>query len=385
MVAILFGTLLPWLLIAVGTWLAYQLVRQNGRILLRLESIDERLRRRGSPKKPKQASGPAGLPVGSVAPEFDLPDFSGVRHKLADFRGKNVLLMYFNPKCGFCTQMMPELMALSVRHEDGDDHAPTPVIITTGDVQENRRLFEQHGVRCTLLIQNQMDVATQYRVHGTPIGYLIDGNGRIASEQAAGAVALLQLAHDDGACSHDHVEGAHANGSAAHGKQADPSLAKSRINRSGLVAGTVAPDFRLPRLDGGELSLATFRGNRVLLVFSDPDCGPCDELAPLLQQLHLDRSDLQILVVSRRDVAANRAKAAKLGLTFPIVLQKQWELSLKYAMFATPIGYLIDEDGIVASNVAIGVKPILGLATHSPLPFSGNGARRTRMESAMAN
>jgi peroxiredoxin len=100
----------------------------------------------------------------------------------------------------------------------------------------------------------------------------------------------------------------------------------------------------------------------VLLVFSDPDCGPCDELAPLLQQLHLDRSGLQVLVVSRRDVAANRAKAAKLGLSFPIVLQKQWELSLKYAMFATPIGYLIDEDGIIASNVAVGVKPILALA-----------------------
>ena len=44
------------------------------------------------------------------------------------------------------------------------------------------------------------------------------------------------------------------------------------------------------------------------------------------------------------------------------MLQKQWEVSLKYAMFATPIGYLIDEQGILASDVAVGVGPILALA-----------------------
>src|SRR5438105_6606650 len=47
------------------------------------------------------------------------------------------------------------------------------------------------------------------------------------------------------------------------------SLARSRINRSGLKAGTRAPAFSLPRLEGGELSLEQLRGRRVLLVFSD--------------------------------------------------------------------------------------------------------------------
>ena len=100
----------------------------------------------------------------------------------------------------------------------------------------------------------------------------------------------------------------------------------------------------------------------MLLVFSDPHCGPCDALAPRLEQLHLERSNLQVLVVSRGDVEENRVKAAKLGLSFPIVLQKQWEVSLKYAMFATPIGYLIDEQGMITSDVAVGVEPILALA-----------------------
>ena len=68
-----------------------------------------------------------------------------------------------------------------------------------------------------------------------------------------------------------------------------------------------------------------------------------------------------MLVVSKRDVEANRAKVAALGLTFPIVLQRQWEISRLYAKFATPVGYLIDEQGILASDVAVGVGPILAL------------------------
>jgi hypothetical protein len=43
-------------------------------------------------------------------------------------------------------------------------------------------------------------------------------------------------------------------------------------------------------------------------------------------------------------------------------MQKQWEISLKYAMFATPIGYLIDEQGTILKDVAVGVGPILALA-----------------------
>jgi hypothetical protein len=43
-------------------------------------------------------------------------------------------------------------------------------------------------------------------------------------------------------------------------------------------------------------------------------------------------------------------------------MQQQWEVSLKYGMFATPIGYLIDERGVLASDVAVGIEPILALA-----------------------
>ena len=141
------------------------------------------------------------------------------------------------------------------------------------------------------------------------------------------------------------------------------SLEDSRIKRDGLSKGTVAPLFDLSRLDGTKLSLKDYRGHRILLVFSDPNCGPCNQLAPQLEQLHRRVTDLKILMISRGDLEANRLKADEHELTFPIVLQQRWEISREYEIFATPVGYLIDEQGIIAADVAMGNAAIIALTT----------------------
>ena len=142
----------------------------------------------------------------------------------------------------------------------------------------------------------------------------------------------------------------------------DRSLAGSRLNRNGLRPGTPAPLFTLPRLDGGELSLGDYAGRRVLLVFSDPDCGPCNLVAPRLERLSKERPNLSIVMVSRGDPERNRRKVAEHGMTFPVVLQEGWQLSREYAKFATPVAYLIDEKGRIAADVALGMDAILALA-----------------------
>src|SRR5262249_3125400 len=186
----------------------------------------------------------------------------------------------------------------------------------------------------------------------------------------------------------------------SHGPQVGTrDLSHSRIERNGLTPGTPAPPFRLPALDGREIGLDDFRGKPLLLVFSDPHCGPCDVLMPRLQELVLRRDarpqranvgaarsssksevrmmassswssssisdpepNLQVLVVSRGELAENQEEVARHALTFPIVLQKKWEISRLYGMFATPLGYLIDEEGISAAPVAAGPEAILAQA-----------------------
>jgi peroxiredoxin len=115
-------------------------------------------------------------------------------------------------------------------------------------------------------------------------------------------------------------------------------------------------------VDGrGELTLSEFRGRAVLLVFSSPYCGPCNTLAPELEKFHRQHPGMQVLMISRGEPKENRAKIKEHGLTFPVVLQQQWEISRLYAMFATPVAYLIDEHGIICHDVAVGVEPVLAL------------------------
>jgi peroxiredoxin len=120
----------------------------------------------------------------------------------------------------------------------------------------------------------------------------------------------------------------------------------------------------LPDINGHTVSLEEFRGKHVLLVFSDPHCGPCDRLAGHLELIHLQTQQRNgtVVVIGRGDVAENRNKARKFGLRCPVVLQNKWEVSKQYAIFLTPVAYWIDEQGVVVREVAKGVDEVLQLA-----------------------
>jgi peroxiredoxin len=376
MITTLLTLVLPWLLVALGGWLLYQLILQNGRILLRLEALEEQIAPLTAAAA-AAAQAPRGLEPGSPAPDFTLPDLSGDPTGLARWRGRRVLLIFFNPQCGFCEQMAAGLAALKT---DGSEGRPTPLLITTGDPEENRRFMDEHGIRCPVLVQQKEEVSSRYQAAGTPMGYLLDEEGVIATPLTIGAEDLLALAavqvSEAPAPAGPETGAAGQPGEGRRGK-ANRGLHTSRLKRDGLKAGTPAPQFRLPRLGGGELSLEEFRGRRLLLVFSDPECGPCMELAPSLEKFHR-RGDVQVLMISRRDVEANRQKVADLGTTFPVVLQRHWEISLLYGMFATPIAYLIDEQGVLATDVMVGVGPIRdwleAAKQDQALAAQGNGA-----------
>jgi peroxiredoxin len=343
------------------SWLCWQLLRQNGRILLRLDDLEKRLDELGFGESER-----GGLPLGSPAPDFDLSGLGAERKTLADFRGQSLLLIFFNPGCGFCRDLVPRLAALGTsRKPVGDQSAatpastnghPHPLIISSGDMEQNRKFFAEHQVACPVLVQKETEVSTAYEAKGTPSGYLIDAEGKIASEFALGAESLLALANGTAAALANGEEKQRAN------RFSSRSLARSKIKRDGLKAGTPAPDFQLPRLDGrGKVSLSTLRGRRVLIVFSSPHCEPCNELAPRLQKFHRKRPNFQLVMISNGEPDENRAKVKEHRLTFPVALQQSWTVSRQYAIFATPAAYMINQDGIIVHDVAVGTGPIRDL------------------------
>jgi peroxiredoxin len=334
------------LVLVAGTCvIGYQLILQTGKVLLRVETVELELKKRGILPDP----GLKGAPLGSVLAEFVLPLLSGGEMCLSQWRGAKALLIFVDPRCEFSGELLEKLARRS-----NEPKGCMPLIISTGDRAENQQLVERLRFPYPVLLQEEGEVASMYNVRATPAGYLVDDVGRTASDLVIGVEPLLNLIH------------APAEPSAPDGvgKFTRP-LTDSRIARSGLKAGTPAPSFQLPDLNGREVKLEDFRDRNVLLVFSDPGCAPCMRLAPELERVHRKRRDLHVIVISRGDPEANRRKAAELELTFPIALQRHWEVSKAYGMFATPIAYLIDQMGIVVADVVAGGEAILELASRA--------------------
>jgi len=347
-ILVLVGVVLPWVVIAVAAWIGFRMVGQHGRMMQLIDEIEDEAEELYA----EHTKAPQGLPAGSAAPPFELPDLAGHRITLEGFRGRRVLLVFFSPDCSFCQEMAPQIAALPW---DGADGRPVPVLVSTGDVEKHRAFMEQHDIRCPVLLQEGEEgpVAALYGAEGTPVGYLIDEQGVLISGVTEGADDLQALADPN------------YTPPAPDPQAAGPRVsAPTRAGRGveGLRVGALAPAFRLPRLDGGELSLEDYRGRRLLLVFSDPECKPCDALMPELERLQRAGAGVAVVMVARGGTRANRAKVKQYGLSFQVVLQRDWEISRLYRKSGvTPSGYLIDEGGKIAADLAVGGDQILTL------------------------
>ena len=112
--------------------------------------------------------------VGEQAPDFSLPDLDGKSISLAGFRGKETMLLFWNPGCGFCQQMLQDLRTWEVQKPAG---TPEILIVSTGAAQENRVM----GLRSPMVLDSSMSVGQQLGAMGTPMAVLIDAQGRVAS------------------------------------------------------------------------------------------------------------------------------------------------------------------------------------------------------------
>ena len=131
---------------------------------------------------------PAGLKIGEPAPDFSLPDLAGKTVKLSDFRGSRTLVLFWRPSCGFCERMLPDLKTWETNARNG---APKLLVVSTDSVETNKAMELRSPV---VLDSSGMSVGSQFGAGGTPMAVLVDADGKIASELAAGAPAVLALA-----------------------------------------------------------------------------------------------------------------------------------------------------------------------------------------------
>jgi thiol-disulfide isomerase/thioredoxin len=157
------------------------LLRQNGRLLLRIEALEAQVGLSADASEP-------GLPVNSRAPSFSLKNLDGRIVTLDALlgRGRPVLLFFSEPGCGACDAALPELARWQCEHRDRLCIVP----IAGGDASLNLETAGKHGLQEVLL--GTADVAAAYRVQAWPSAVLI-ADGLIASRVATGIVAIRDL------------------------------------------------------------------------------------------------------------------------------------------------------------------------------------------------
>jgi methylamine dehydrogenase accessory protein MauD len=155
-----------------------------------------------------------------------------------------------------------------------------------------------------------------------------------------------------------------------------------------LEIGDLAPRFALPDLDGrtvalDELLVAPETG--LLLVFTDPACGACVPLLPVLGRAQAVAGDAaRVAVISTGPPDDNRIHAEQHGLE-QVLLQQESEVAEAYRVFGSPGAVLVDKEGRIASRRAIGVKAVTALVEaptssapelrHAPLALAEAGGR----------
>jgi thioredoxin-related protein len=150
----------------------------------------------------------------------------------------------------------------------------------------------------------------------------------------------------------------------------------------GLPINSFAPPFELTAYAGGTTSLKQLLdyGKPLLLIFTNPNCGPCVVLFAEVKEWQQTHSQqLTIALLSFGTIKENFVNVARNGLGH-VLLQKQREVAEKYLAKLTPTAVLISTDGRIASRLAAGADEIRALLT--TVLENSNGDRGRRQEHA---
>lgn len=126
--------------------------------------------------------------------------------------------------------------------------------------------------------------------------------------------------------------------------------------KRGLEAGDPAPAFTLPRADGGKVSLADFRGRKLVLYFY-PKAGTtgCTREATDFSGLAgaFARAETAILGVSADPVAKLERFRDKHGLNIPLATDESLKTLKAYGVWAKKAMYGHSFMGVVRTTVLI--------------------------------
>jgi thiol-disulfide isomerase/thioredoxin len=293
-----------------------------------------------------------GLPVGSPAPRFTLPDLGGVMVTLDDLLAgqKPVLLLFTNPGCGPCAALVPEIAQWQREHP----RRLTVAVVGEGSAEANRPKAEETGLR-DVLLQREREIAKAYDVSATPGAVIVYPNGLIGSPVALGAEEIRGLL---GKVLELIITAAPIQLQGELTREPAVEDEPSAVARS-IEVGQPLPHVLVTEFTGKKTPLGVLVHGKTLLLFWRSSCGFCQQMQARIEAWEADPppgapSLLVILTESPHETQVVRFRSL-------VVLDRGSAAARALGATGTPMGLLIDAGNQVASPLAVGERAIMDL------------------------
>jgi thiol-disulfide isomerase/thioredoxin len=283
----------------------------------------------------------AGLPIGALLPEYPLTTIDGSKvssRSVAANTGLPTLFLFVSPTCGPCQALLPDV--IKWRNELSDRVAFA--FVTSGSEKGNRKKFADVA-DSPILLDVERQFANAVGGKWTPTALFVDANGRIASHVAAADTAIEELV--------ERIKSANLESSVLNFSNGSDS-GRSKI-------GNAAPEFSLTDVKGREVTRDDLRGRATLVTFWSTTCPHCIGFLDEFKNWEHSRNsdDPNLIVFSDGNLDEHRA----LGFDSPVVLDKGYKIAAKLGMFGTPSAVLINEEGVISTETAVGADNIFAL------------------------
>ncbi|MFA5056363.1 MAG: redoxin family protein [Dehalococcoidia bacterium] len=119
---------------------------------------------------------PIGSKVGDKAPDFTLSTLDGGQIRLADLKGKTVVLVFWTTGCGACIYQMP---FLEEAHDELGNDVEFVNINIGEDSYQVQAVIDYYGFSLPVALDSDEMVSTDYNIIYTPTNIIIDKYGVI--------------------------------------------------------------------------------------------------------------------------------------------------------------------------------------------------------------
>ena len=122
--------------------------------------------------------GPTGGSIGATAPAFELADLDGNPVRLADLRGRPVIVNFWASWCIPCVEEFPLLQDAETEH--AADGLVLVGIVYRDNAEAARSFMERMGADWPTLMDPGEKVAEEFGIFGPPETFFIDPQGTVA-------------------------------------------------------------------------------------------------------------------------------------------------------------------------------------------------------------